>query len=340
MTDIRIVEQLVTLKIATAQAVNLLDVSTVNPADMTSGSATSGQVLTADGVGGIDWDSPSGGVDGPGSSTDNALPRWDGTGGDTLKNSGVTLSDSGAMVFPAGGSISKPGSGANSEAFGAGATSAGAYGTAVGINSQVSSGGGAGVAIGNAAKSLANDAVVIGNNGETGVNSTAAIAVGSFVDNFAPNAIAIGNNARIRQPSSGFNEGAIAIGRRATIGDTALTDCQKSIAIGFLAEVTGGVTNGMGLGPSTTVNHNDGVAIGRSAVTTAANRCTIGTIGGAVDKELQIGLGFAAFGATPPGSQPSKINDPSGGTTVDAEARSAIAAIIDALEGCGITSAT
>lgn len=40
-------------------------------------------------------DLASGGdVSGPGSSTDNALPRFDGAGGDTLQNSGVLVSDS------------------------------------------------------------------------------------------------------------------------------------------------------------------------------------------------------------------------------------------------------
>jgi phosphoribosylcarboxyaminoimidazole (NCAIR) mutase len=38
--------------------------------------------------------SGSGDVTGPGSSTDNAIVRWDGTGGDTIQNSGVTLDDS------------------------------------------------------------------------------------------------------------------------------------------------------------------------------------------------------------------------------------------------------
>ena len=38
--------------------------------------------------------------------------------------------------------------------------------------------------------------------------------------------------------------------------------------------------------------------------------------------------------------QASKINDPAGGVTIDTEARAAINAIIDALEGIGITSDT
>lgn len=40
------------------------------------------------------------------------------------------------------------------------------------------------------------------------------------------------------------------------------------------------------------------------------------------------------------GTKVAKIADPTGGTTADAEARTAIAAIIDALEAFGISSAT
>lgn len=50
----------------------------------------------------------AGSVSGPGSSTDNAIARWDGTGGATLQNSGVTIDDSnnvttGAGIFATGG---------------------------------------------------------------------------------------------------------------------------------------------------------------------------------------------------------------------------------------------
>jgi hypothetical protein len=40
------------------------------------------------------------------------------------------------------------------------------------------------------------------------------------------------------------------------------------------------------------------------------------------------------------GTQASKINDPTGGTTVDTEARTAIGAIIDALEAFGISASS
>ncbi len=63
-----------------------------------SGLGTSGQVLTSGGPGLLPtWMTPSGGGGGgtfPGSSTDNALVRFDGTGGSTVQNSGVIVDDS------------------------------------------------------------------------------------------------------------------------------------------------------------------------------------------------------------------------------------------------------
>jgi hypothetical protein len=43
-----------------------------------------------------------GGVTGPGSSTDEALARFDGTGGSTLQNGTITMSDTGVLTFPDG----------------------------------------------------------------------------------------------------------------------------------------------------------------------------------------------------------------------------------------------
>src|SRR5262245_50348268 len=41
-------------------------------------------------------------VVGPGSATDEALARFDGTTGKLLQNSSITLSDTGALTFPDG----------------------------------------------------------------------------------------------------------------------------------------------------------------------------------------------------------------------------------------------
>jgi len=42
----------------------------------------------------------SGDISGPVSSTDNAIPRWDGTGGDALQDSGITVDDSDNITIP------------------------------------------------------------------------------------------------------------------------------------------------------------------------------------------------------------------------------------------------
>ena len=74
----------------------------------------------------------------------------------------------------------------------------------------------------------------------------------------------------------------------------------------------------------------------------SANVCTIQTTAGSAGgtkRGLQIGgaatdeLGF--FGATPV-DQPATVSDPSGGITVDTEARAAIAAVIDRLQELGL----
>jgi len=72
------------------------------------GDAAAGKYLAADGT----WATPagSGNVAGPGTSTDNALALFDGTGGQTLQDSSITSSDGSSLVIP--GTITA-GSGAN-----------------------------------------------------------------------------------------------------------------------------------------------------------------------------------------------------------------------------------
>lgn len=60
-----------------------------------------------------------------------------------------------------------------------------------------------------------------------------------------------------------------------------------------------------------------------------------------VTGNLTVGGTVTSNGNTvPAGTQAAKINDPSGGATTDAEARTAINAIIDALEAFGITASS
>ena len=70
-----------------------------------SGLSLSAGALTATGGGG------SGDVTGPGSSTDNALVRWNGTAGTAVQDSNVTLADSGtALVFSGAAGLTAGGS--------------------------------------------------------------------------------------------------------------------------------------------------------------------------------------------------------------------------------------
>ena len=68
---------------------------------------TAGQVLISTGTG-VEWGaggSGSGSFNGPVSSTDNAIVRYDGTTGDTAQNSLVTISDTGVITAPSVGSV-------------------------------------------------------------------------------------------------------------------------------------------------------------------------------------------------------------------------------------------
>lgn len=52
------------------------------------------------------WTGPyataSGSIGTPGTTTDNAIVRWDGTGGSAIQNSGITVDDSNVIAFPDG----------------------------------------------------------------------------------------------------------------------------------------------------------------------------------------------------------------------------------------------
>ena len=275
------------------QQASNLDQSNLTPASMSSGAATLGQLLTAGGGGATSWQDPPASINLPGSSTDDALVRWDGVSGDTVADSGVTLSDAGAMVFPSAGSISKPSTGASSEAFGSGALAQAASSLCVGRSSFATTAGLNSAAIGNPATVSAENAVAVGNTVVASGARATSVGFGSFCG--GPDGVALGYNASI----NGAATGAIAVGSGATV-------------------VSG---------------HTNSIAIGASAATTAANRVTFASA-----LEVEIGQGLGVWGATPPASQPLKINDPAGGATVDAESRSAINAILDVLEGAGLVA--
>jgi len=64
------------------------------------------QALITDGNGILSWETfVAGDVTGPGSSTDNAITRWNGVGGDTVQDSLVLIDDLGKVTIPAGGGL-------------------------------------------------------------------------------------------------------------------------------------------------------------------------------------------------------------------------------------------
>ena len=69
--------------------------------DVNTLGAVSGQVLEWNGS---EWTpaTDDGGLNGPGSSTDNAVARWNGTGGNLVQDSPVIVDDSGTITMPGG----------------------------------------------------------------------------------------------------------------------------------------------------------------------------------------------------------------------------------------------
>ncbi len=258
------------------------------------------------------------------------------------------------------------GSGDNTTALGSGATTSGADATAlgksasagllstvVGSGASADSAGGA-VAIGSVASTVGLGGVAMGNNasvsaprgiaiGRIAAAADSAVAIGSqSVGDIAgtavgdsalsgPRSVAIGDNAKT---GSGVprKEEAVAIGEQAQAG------ADDSIAIGRTSTTNTVSVGAIALGHGANTAHAGSVAIGRDAATTAAQRATIGKVGGTALEllELQVSNGFAAFGATPPASQPAAIVDASGGATVDAEARTAINALLAVMRANGL----
>ena len=71
-------------------------------------SGTAGQTIVSDGAGGLSWGAGGGGAgsfNGPGTATDNAIVRFDGTSGALAQNSLVTISDTGLITAPSVASV-------------------------------------------------------------------------------------------------------------------------------------------------------------------------------------------------------------------------------------------
>lgn len=72
----------------------------VGTSAISSGSASSGLVLSSNGIGGVSFTTAAAGFNGPVSSIDNSITRFDGTGGKTVQGSSVIVDDSNDVFFP------------------------------------------------------------------------------------------------------------------------------------------------------------------------------------------------------------------------------------------------
>lgn len=136
-----------------------------------------------------------GDVDGPGSATDNAIARWDGTSGKLLQDSLVAIDDSGNIVPP------------NSFALGSGATVAGTLGAlAIGLSANAAAN--YGIAIGNLADAQSGSALAIGRDAEAIAGYDVAIGWSARADGSF--SIALGTDAHAD------HEASVALGREAT----------------------------------------------------------------------------------------------------------------------------
>lgn len=83
----------------TAYSVIAAGTAATGPFQNVSGVGTSGQVLTSNGAAALPtWQTASGGVTGPGSSTDRAIATWNGTGGTALFNNSTAKIDSNGIM--------------------------------------------------------------------------------------------------------------------------------------------------------------------------------------------------------------------------------------------------
>jgi hypothetical protein len=218
-----------------------------------------------------------GDVTGPGSSTDHAIARWDGTGGDTLLDSVPTINDDGDLAMNGGditadGVLTSPSSGTESEKLGATAT-AGDSGVAVGygadalVNSvalghgSTTTGSGGSVAVGEGS-SANTSAIGIGKDVSAGGTSSVAMGKDAIVDAAAANGVAIG------ALSDCAGADGLALG---VLADASLTDCT---ATGKLA--TASATNASAYGANSLASGSSSAAFGEFAEAKNANAIAVG----------------------------------------------------------------
>jgi trimeric autotransporter adhesin len=220
----------------------------------------------------------TGDVSGPGSSTDNAVTRMDGTTGKLIQNSNATLADNGGLTQTAAAATEVLGSfiahatqSANMSEWKSSGGTVGAHvtesqafhNTGGGTNSCVY-GDGAGVdgdepnctSVGVNAICYGDDAVAIGYGATAGGSGSIAyqdnVAIGSGALSVISSGVAIGAGA-----TTGSSSSSTAIGALASVTGN------SSVAIGAGATVTGAF--GVAIGQGTSSSTGSGVTIGRSA---------------------------------------------------------------------------
>lgn len=246
-------------------------------------------------------------------------------------------------------SVRASGGATGSEQFGEGASAGASNTTAVGATASASatqSSAFGSLSVGNQNRATAagyNCSATAANSSAYGAEAAASGSSSTAIGD-ASQAGGISSVACGRAATANFNEtavmgaGAVASGTQVAVMGYNSSSVGRGSAFGRFSNVLAADGVALGMDSAVMSGHTGGIAIGRSAATTAAARCTIGTIGGSYDCGLQIGLGFGAWGVAPPGTQPTKVSDPTGGGTVDSEARTAINALIDIVEGAGLAA--
>jgi hypothetical protein len=262
------------------------------------------------------------GISGPVSSTNNAIPRWDGTGGDTLQNSGVTIYDNDTLAIPAGKTVYF-GNGVNMGAVAGGdAILTDANGTSFGklhLGPSTSSfpmfqrnGGNVDLRLGD------NSAYTKLRCASPTTDDEAATK--KYVDDnavpepFTPSTDPWVVNGRISSPHTGtnserFGAGSLAAANYASaFGNTANANGAYSVAIGYQSTtaLTGGVAIGystiaqaaaVALGYDAEAQWNGAIAIGNASRALNTQAVAVGdqaVAGGASGQTIAVSVGYLA----------------------------------------------
>lgn len=240
-------------------------------------------------------------------------------------------------------SVRASGGAAGSEQFGEGASATGVRSLAGGFNASATQegsialgdtasatgtfgsmalGDGAGasnlqaVSVGPSCFALGSQSTSLGASANVSASAATGTALGRAAAVTGPRGTAVGEQSDATDDGASFGQLAQATGKRSTaIGAGTGATKDDTISLGKGAQATGAVgCIVIGSGAASTSVHANAVALGFESLTTAAQRVTLGRVGGtsAQLQQLQVSDGFAAFGVAPPGSQPAAIADVAG----------------------------